>query len=584
MNHVLRVAALALLSCALPACGATKGGSTTSSRGAGGVGGSAGAPITPKSDSGAGSGGQLNTLPQPTAMDCDAKNGSVGCSFYSVRPPRLPTNFNAGAANGACFAAFVVNASEVAVSIQVEYQGMLLDTQKLARIPKGSGAAISYEPLPSGTLPPNEVAILFLMHSPQSSLRCPSDAGVDRVPAFADPTASTYDKAFHITTSAPVAAYDIFPYGGGKSAVSSATLLLPTTVWDTNYVAVSAYTGGDAVPSTLQLVAQEDGTQVTLAPRADIQAGTNVVASKADQVQVYQLQRGDVLQLAAAAEQELAGSAVLANKPVGLWAALGCASVPRGVDACDSLHQQIPPVHALGSRYVALRHRDRFDGSPEQAPFRLVGAVDGTVLTYSAGAPSTAPASLSAGQLVEFRADAPFTVASQDSDHPFYLATYMSGCTEVSKDSGDCRGDPELVNVVPTEQYASSYVFFSDPTYPETSLALVRKRKDGAFKDVTVDCVGAVTGFQPVGDSADFEFARLDLVRGNFEPQGKCDNGRHEASSDAPFAITVWGWGSAASGGTSTADPTYSQCVSYAYPAGAGVQGINTVVVPPVVK
>lgn len=44
--------------------------------------------------------------------------------------------------------------------------------------------------------------------------------------------------------------------------------------------------------------------------------------------------------------------------------------------------------------------------------------------------------------------------------------------------------------------------------------------------------------------------------------------------SDGTFGLTVWGWGSAASGGFS------SQAVSYAYPAGASVKPINTVVVP----
>jgi hypothetical protein len=52
--------------------------------------------------------------------------------------------------------------------------------------------------------------------------------------------------------------------------------------------------------------------------------------------------------------------------------------------------------------------------------------------------------------------------------------------------------------------------------------------------------------------------------------------------SAAPFGVTVWGWGSAATG-----DMThgfYSQYVSYAYPAGAGVTPINNVVIPPVVQ
>ena len=66
--------------------------------------------------------------------------------------------------------------------------------------------------------------------------------------------------------------------------------------------------------------------------------------------------------------------------------------------------------------------------------------------------------------------------------------------------------------------------------------------------------------------------ARLDLVTGNFEDVGNCNNGLHSASSAQPFGLVVWGWGSAATTG-------YTQSVGYAYPAGASVRPINNVVI-----
>jgi hypothetical protein len=47
-------------------------------------------------------------------------------------------------------------------------------------------------------------------------------------------------------------------------------------------------------------------------------------------------------------------------------------------------------------------------------------------------------------------------------------------------------------------------------------------------------------------------------------------------TSMTPFGLTVWGWGSAATGLFS------SQYVSYAYPAGQSIAPINTVTVPAV--
>ena len=46
------------------------------------------------------------------------------------------------------------------------------------------------------------------------------------------------------------------------------------------------------------------------------------------------------------------------------------------------MHQQIPPVKALGHEYVAVRYRNRLSTLDEAPPWRIVGAVDGTTLTY----------------------------------------------------------------------------------------------------------------------------------------------------------------------------------------------------------
>jgi hypothetical protein len=180
---------------------------------------------------------------------------------------------------------------------------------------------------------------------------------------------------------------------------------------------------------------------------------------------------------------------------------------------------------------------------------------------------------LSLGQIAEFSAPGPFTVASQDADHPFYMSAHMTGCEVLNPSGSDCRGDPEFVNIVPPDQYLSAYTFFTDPTYPETDLVLTREKLNGAFADVTLDCVGTVTGWQPIDASDTIEYTRVDLVTGNFQSVGNCNNGLHVAGSAHPFGLVVWGWGSAASGLFST------QAVSYAYPAGASIKPINNVVI-----
>ena len=221
---------------------------------------------------------------------------------------------------------------------------------------------------------------------------------------------------------------------------------------------------------------------------------------------------------------------------------------------------------------------------PNPPTWRIIGAAKGTTLTYDPPV-ATAPATLGLGQLVEFDGPAAFRVRSQDDKHPFYLAAHRPGSdcdaahqqippvqalgsdyVAVANEATDYGvGGPETVNVVPPAEFLTAYQFFTDPTYGYTDLALVRqKAADNTFHDVTLDCLGTVTGWQPIGGSG-FEYAHVDVQHAG-APVGACDNGLHTVQSTAPFGITVWGYDSAS---------------SYAYPAGASVKPINTVVIPP---
>jgi hypothetical protein len=499
---------------------------------------------------------------------------SIGCEYYALDPDVI----SEGA--GDCYAAYIANTWTSPITISVDYGAATLDTSTFAVIPSGTGQTLTYAPLPGGQLPPGEVAILFLAQF-EGSVTCPSVVApaVTASDAALHGTA-TNGTAFHITTSAPVVAYDIFPYGGGSAALTSATLLLPTSAWATNYIAVNAYpqsvvaAGAGAAPS-LDIVASQDSTMVTILPIAAIAGGPGVGASAANHPQTYPLNKGEVLQFTQPAE--LSGSPIQSNYPIGVWGGATCLNIDVNTDFCDEAHQQIPPVQALGSEYAAVRYRNRGDNGPEETPpWRIVGLVDGTTLAYDPSPPTGAPPTLAKGQVTPFNAAGPFTVKSQDAQHPFYMSAHMSSCTTYFPTvPGDCRGDPEFVNVVPPQQFLSTYTFYTDPTYPETNLVIVRpKASDGTFKDVTLDCLGVLTGWMPVDNAGNYEYTRTDLVRYNFEPQGNCNNGVHTMSSDAPFGLTVWGWGTAES-------TIYSVAVSYAYPAGMSVLPINTVVVPP---
>ncbi len=501
---------------------------------------------------------------------CDSAkvNGStIGCDFYSVVPgPEYETR-------GSCFAALLANTWSSPITITADYGGKPLDVSSMARTPMGTGQSISYVPLSNGQLAPGQIAILFLSAAPSGDIYyvgCPGgvNPGITTDPAV-DKTG--LGNAFHITASAPVIAYDIYPYGGAASFVSSATLLVPTPAWGTNYIAADAYPADPNLNFVngnpfIQIVAAEDGTTVTISPTAAIDGGGGVNGTGQGQPQTYPMSKGQVMQFLQSAE--LSGSPISSNKPISVWGGNACMNIPVGVGACDSAHQQLLPVSALGSQYLGVRYRDRTAGAGENPPWTLIGAVNGTNLTYDPAPPPGAPLLINSGQTLTFNATDAFSVTSQDAMHPFYMSGHMTGALAIANNGND-DGDPEYVNVVPPEQYLSQYLFLTDPTYRNTHLVFTRKQgADKTFKDVNLDCVGKLTGWQPVGTQGKFEYTRVDLVLdGN--PNGNCNNGVHTAKSDVPFGLTVWGW-----------DTT----VSYAYPAGMSVQPINTVVVPPTPK
>jgi IgGFc binding protein len=502
------------------------------------------------------------------ACDAAAANkSSIGCEYYSVDPDIISEG------TGACFAAYVANTWGAPISISVDYNGTSLPIDGFARVPSGAGQSLTYAALPGGMLMPNQVAILFLARFGDVLTDCPSGITPALTATDAATHGTAYGNAFHITTSAPAVMYDIFPYGGGASAATSATLLLPTSVWDVNYVAVDAFRQSQlAGQPFIELVGAMDNTMVTITPTAAIAAGTGVAAAGAGVATQYALSAGQELQFTQ--DAELNGSVISSNNPVGVWGGASCLNIDVDVAACDSAHQEIPPVKSLGNHYAAVRYRNRFANTAEETvPWRIIGAVDGTTLTYSPSTPSGAPTTLVQGQVAEFDSTGYFVVQSQGSGNPFYMSAHMTGCETTDPEGEDCRGDPEFVNIIPPEQYLSQYTFFTDPTYPETNLVLTREKVNGAFADVTIDCVGTVTGWTMLDSADDMEYTRVDLVTGNFQGVGNCNNGLHVATSPQPFGLVVWGWGSAATTNFVTT------AVSYAYPAGASVKQINQVVI-----
>jgi hypothetical protein len=478
----------------------------------------------------------------------------AGCEFYATAMDQDEA--------GTCFAAFVANTWTSPSHLTVTYAGATLPIANFARIPSGTGSAITYGAYdPTAGLAPGQVAILFLAAGQGPEAACPT--GI----TTAEPTgaqiiqASGLGNSFQITSDVPVVSYEINPYGGGSAAVTGASLLLPTSTWDVNYIGVTVTPTDPALTEfgpSMNIIASKNATTVTINPVVAIAGGGGLAAGAANTPYTFTLNQGQMAQFTQSLD--LTGSTITASAPIGLMAGQPCMRYPAGTAYCDHGEQMVPPTKALGTEYVGVMHRPRVTG--DVGLWHLIGAANGTTLTWSSNVGG--PATIDAGHVVDFTTATPFVVSSQDAQHPFMLFQYMSGSqwSQLSPNNSDGYGDPDFVLDVPPSQFLNDYVFFTDPTYPETNLVVVRS-VGGA--DVTLDCLGTLTGWTTVGN---YQWTRADLSTGNFTAVGNCNNGRHEMKSTGKFGLWVWGWGTPLT-------TTFTANVSYGYPAGMNVQKVN---------
>ncbi len=525
-------------------------------------------------------------------VDTLGQDTSNGCEFYAAEMDLTDE------AAGVCYAVFIVNQWETGepARIQVDRDGVTLPIEQFARIPQGTGTSITYAPYNAQAgLAKDQIAVLFLSRdpaaandptptSPRRLASCPPGV-TPAVAADAALHGTGKGKAFHIKTNVPVVAYNMLPYGAGRARVTGSTLLLPTNVWGDNYVAANAYKAPTLFSQpragpTMMILAQSDATTVRIKPTAAILAGGGLAGTAANTTGTYTLNKGEYLQFTQV--NELTGSPIQSSAPIAVIGGATLYDVPTSIIRADSGHQMLPPIRALGSEYVGVRYRSRGIGE-ESVPWRIVGVVAGTQLTWEPSTPPGAPTTLGAGQLVEWTSPGEFVVRSQDSQHPFYLAQYMSG-----GQSFDGAGDPEFVNAPTPAQYLPRYTFFTDPTYPETNVVIVRQKdsQSNQFPDVVLDCAGLLGGWKNLGTQGKYQFTRVDLSTGNFQGIGSCNNGVHTivgqlAQGTPRFGVTVWGWGNGITWpGPEEDNPKFTRWVSYGYPAGANITTLNSVVFP----
>jgi hypothetical protein len=127
------------------------------------------------------------------------------------------------------------------------------------------------------------------------------------------------------------------------------------------------------------------------------------------------------------------------------------------------------------------------------------------------------------------------------ADEPILIAQYMQGQTSVPSGAGD----PSMSLVVPIEQYRDDYVFTASDTYDSNFISVVAE----IGTTVMLDDAPLAGDASDVGDT-DYHVVRARLPEGG---------GVHHIHADAPFGLTVYGYG---------------RFTSYMYPGGLDLKRI----------
>ncbi|MBI4705357.1 MAG: hypothetical protein HY744_29985 [Deltaproteobacteria bacterium] len=362
--------------------------------------------------------------------------------------------------------------------------------------------------------------------------------------------------AYRIVSDLPVIAYQFQPIDGQTSYTSDASLLLPTSSLDQYYYVVGwgkpSYGNGQLV-----IVGAEDGTQVTITPTVNTQAGGPIPALQAGKAFTFpmKLAAGDFIQLEGT--NSFNGTYVTADKPIAVFSTHWCANIPQQQCCCDHLEEQLFGLQTWGKTYAASRLPVRKQGTPEPTQWHILASEDNTKISFQAAPPVTglppSPQTLNKGKVLFLEVSGTaldpgdFVVKA---DKPVLVMEYMSSSAFTGMPAPQA-GDPCMTQSVPVEQFLSSYVVLVPPNWIYDFLVLTKPvgstvKLDGNPID------GAK--FRAINDGKNppqWEVARL-----------ATPDGVHKLDGDKPFGVIVVG---------------YDSYDSYAYPGGLNQQIINPI-------
>ncbi len=344
--------------------------------------------------------------------------------------------------------------------------------------------------------------------------------------SYANHTSDVIDnKGIHVVSD-----FDVTVYGLNYIAYTTdAYLGLPTDILGTDYI-VLTYRNSNIVNGVqFGIVATQDNTTITVTP--SVTTGPRVAGVPynivMNQGQTYELRN------TGSAPNDLSGTTIVSDKPVGVMGSHECANIPAGAVYCDHICEMLPPTTTWGKNFVTVPLRSRINGDT----WIIMASQNGTNVSIN-GVPQPV---LNTGQRQEVIITAQSII---NSDKPVLVAQYSNG----SSYSGN-PGDPFMMICPPYEQYLAGYTLTTVSGYAAHYINIVAP--NAVVGSLTLDAVPVpVVDFTPIGVSG-FSGAQVQVIPGS-----------HTLAATLPFGVFQYGF--------NTDD-------SYGYPGGLSLAPIATV-------
>jgi hypothetical protein len=361
--------------------------------------------------------------------------------------------------------------------------------------------------------------------------------------------------AYKIVSDVPIIAYQFQPINGQTSYTSDASLLLPKTVYDKFY-----YVLGWGEPSfgnaQINIVAAEDGTNVTVTSKVATVAGGGIPALQANAPTALPvMNEADVVQIEA--NNMFSGTYITSDKPIAVFSTHWCGNIPIQTCCCDHLEEQVYGLQKWGTTYVASRWPPRNAAQPENSYWHLFASEDNTKVHIDAHAEvigiGMTDFTMAKGQLNLLSVKG--SVANPGdfmitADKPIYLMQYLSSSGDTGVGQVDKAGDPAMAQAVPVEQFRSDYIILTPSNWLYDYLVITRKAGTTVNLDGQALPQNLFTKVGPANKPTEWEVGRVPNLA----------DGVHSLDGDQPFGVLILG---------------YDAYDSYAYPGGLDQKVIN---------